>query len=269
MLHTDVAFEQSADGRESFHVDVARSFLRQLTVRPRAGLRPPDDGGRDFATRWHALIGILYCMRNDDKRARLEINRGLTLDSNHRDVNLVAGALLEHQASRAEPNLRGRRNAELGDLIARSLQQAANGYRGIVSKHPDFLEARLRLGWALTLNGAPEPAREQLEIVAARATNAELRYLAHLFLGSIHEGADHLGDAAREYEAAWAAAPGQSSVIALIRTHAALGNDDRVRSLVEGIPATAGTDAHDPWHFYNTCFTGGELLEGLRREARR
>lgn len=269
MLHTDAAFEQSADGREPFHVDVARSFLRQLTVRPRAGLHPPDEGGRDFATRWHALIGILYCLRDDDKRARLEINRGLALDLNHRNVNLVAGALVEHQASRAEPNLRGRRNAELGDLIARSLQRAANGYRVIVSNHPDFLEARLRLGWALTLNGAPQPAREQLEIVAARSMNADLRYLAHLFLGSIREGANHLGDAAREYEAARAVAPGQSSIIALIRTHAALGNDDRVRSLVEGMPATAGTDGNDPWHFYNGCFTGGELLEGRRREARR
>ena len=72
-----------------------------------------------------------------------------------------------------------------------------------------------------------------------------------------------------EYEAAWAVAPGQSSVIALIRTHAALGNDDRVQSLVNGIPATAGSDGHDPWHSYNACFTGGELVEGLRREAQR
>jgi hypothetical protein len=184
-------------------------------------------------------------------------------------VNLVAGALLERQVSRAEPNVRGRRNAALVDLIPRSLQQAANGYRGIVSTHPDFLEARLRLGWTLSLNGAPQPARDQLADVAARTTNADLRYLAHLFLASIHEEANHPGDAASEYEAAWAVKPGQSSLVALIRIHAALGNSDRVRALVEGIPATAGTHLQDPWHAYNACFTGGELLEGLRREARR
>jgi hypothetical protein len=260
MLHTDAALDGSPDGREPFHVDVARTFLRRLT----------DRGARDFAARWHALIGILYCMREDEKRARLEINLGLALDTKHKDVNLVAGALVEHRVGREEPNLRGGWTVDPkdGDLLARSLHQAAEGYRVIVSNHPDFLEAQLRLGWVLDLNNSPQRAREQLEAVVARATRADLLYLAHLFLGSLHERANRLGEAAREYEAARAVAPLQSSIIALIHVEAALGHHDRARSLAAEISTTAGPAGVDPWHFYNVCFTGGGLLEGLRAEAR-
>ena len=34
---------------------------------------------RDFVARWHALVAALYCVRNDSRRAQLEINQGLTV----------------------------------------------------------------------------------------------------------------------------------------------------------------------------------------------
>ena len=116
-------------------------------------------------------------MREDEKRARLEINLGLALEMKHKDVNLVAGALVEHLVQREESNLRGAWTVDPleGDILARSLHQAAEGYRVIVSNHPDFLEARLRLGWVLELNHSPQSAREQLEAACGAAASSSRR----------------------------------------------------------------------------------------------
>ena len=254
ILHTETAFREPADRREPFHVEVARSFLgRVLDEAADVGGKRirPSPKARDFGARWHALLGILYCVRDDNRRALLAIDRGLALDSKHPDVNLVAGARFER---------------------GRNFSQAAQSYRGILSNHPDFLEARLRLGWVLKgRDGQPqERSREQLEDVVARAARPDLLYLGHLFLGSVHERANRLSEAAREYEAARAVMPMQSSVIALIRVEAALGHDHRARALTADIPAADGPGTFDLWHAYNSmCFTSGGLLEGLRAEAQR
>jgi hypothetical protein len=259
MLHTEAAFGEAADQRESFHVEVARSFVSHL-----------DRSDRDFVARWHALVASLYCVRRDDRRARLEINQGLAVDGKHPYVNLLAGAVIEYEIAQEEPNLRGQWNVgKRRDEILRSeLQQAARIYRVVLSGFPDFIEARLRLGWVLTLNDSPQAAREQLEMVAARATNAHVLYLAHLFLAAWHERVDHPADAAREYERARQVAPYQSSLIALIRATAAAGEVNRARALGEGIPVISATGQDDPWYFYNSCVTGDGLFAGLRREVR-
>jgi hypothetical protein len=247
MLHTESAFAVD-NGRESFHLDMARSFLRRLLdSRERA-----DPVAKDFAARWYALTAMLYCTRHDARRARNEINRGLTLDSDHKYVNLLASALLEYEAP-----------------VYKASHLAAQGYRMIVSKHPDFFEARLRLGWILIRNDSLQNAREQLEVVAARATNVDLLYLAHMFLALLHERANRPGDAEREYEAARAAAPYPSSLIALMRIALMHGQDEHARSLATEIPAMAAAGQEDPWSYYILCVTGGDLYEGLRAEARR
>jgi hypothetical protein len=255
ILHTETAFREPADRREPFHVEVARSFLgRVLDETADVGGKRirPSPKARDLGARWHALLGILYCVRDDDRRALQAIDRGVALDSKQKDVNLVAGARFERR---------------------RNLPQATQWYRGILSNHPDFLEARLRLGWVLSSASRPETqerSREQLEEVVARAARPELLYLGHLFLGSVHERANRLSEAAREYEAARGVMPMQSSVIALIRVEAALGHDDRARALTADIPAADSPGMFDLWHSYNNqCFTSGGLLEGLRAEAQR
>jgi hypothetical protein len=254
ILHTETAFREPADGREPFHVEVARSFLgRVLDETADVGGKRirPSPKARDFGARWHALLGILYCVRDDNRRSQLTINQGLALDSKHKDLNLVDGARFE----------RG------GDLARATLT-----YRGILSNHPDFLEARLRLGWVLKgREGQPqERSREQLEQVVAGTARPDLLYLGHLFLGSVHERANRLTEAAHEYEAARGVMPMQSAVIASIRVATALGHNDRARALTADIPAADGPGMFDLWHSYtNMCFTSGGLLEGLRAEAQR
>jgi hypothetical protein len=150
MLHTEAAFRDVADQRESFHVEVARSFVSRL-----------DRSDRDFVARWHALVAALYCVRRDARRAQLEINQGLAVDGKHPYVNLLAGAFIEYEIAQEEPNLRGQWNVrkQRDDILRKELQQAAQIYRVILSGFPDFLEARLRLGWVLTLNDSLQAAR--------------------------------------------------------------------------------------------------------------
>ena len=259
MLHTEAAFVETADNRESFHVEVARSFVSQL-----------NRSNRDFVARWHALVAALYCVRHDFRRARLEINQGLTVDGKHPYVNLAAGAFIEYKVAQEEPNLRGQWNvrARRDDILRKELHQAAQIYRVILSGYPDFLEARLRLGWVLTLNDSLQAAREQLEIVAAQAMNTDVSYLAHMFLAALHERADRPADAAREYELARQVAPYQSALVALIRTASAAGDLDRARALADDIPMMVAAGQDDPWNSYESCFTGDELFVGLRAEIR-
>lgn len=259
MLHTEAAFGEAANQRESFHVEIARSFITRL-----------DRQDRDFIARWHALVAALYCVRQDPLRARQEINRGLAVDGKQPDVNLAAGALIEYLIAHEEPNLRGHWSVpkEHEDIIRRQLHQAAQIYRIVLDGHPDFLEARLRLGWTLTLNDSLPAAREQLEIVAARATNSDVVYLAHMFLAALQERADHPAEAAREYALARQVAPYQSSLVALLRATAAAGEMDRARALVTDIPRMVAAGHDDPWHSYNACFTGDELFAGLRAAVR-
>jgi hypothetical protein len=259
MLHTEAAFAEGANGRESFQVEIARSFVSRL-----------DRADRDFIARWHALVAAVYCLRHDARRARVEINQGLSVDGKHRYVNLVAGALMEFEIAQEEPNLRGEWSVakERDDILRKQLHQAAQIYRVVLAGHPDFLEARLRLGWVLTLNDSLPAAREQLEMVAARTSNTDLSYLAHMFLAALHERADHPAEAAREYELARQVAPYQSSLVALIRATAAAGDVDRARALAEDIPRVVATGLDDPWNSYTSCFTGDELFAGLRAEGR-
>ena len=267
MLHTEAAFAEVDDGRESFHLDVARSFVEGLLRSPYAELT-----ARDFAGRWHALAAVLYCTRNQEWRARHEVNRGLAFDGNHRYVNLVAGALLEFPLGQSESNPRGTWNSHQSTdyKLRKQLHQAAQVYRGIVAKNPEFPEARLRLGWTLALNDSVDSAREQLEIVASRAAHYDVWYLAHMFLGSLHERSGRPADATREYEAARAVRPFQSSLLALMRLASDRGQRERVRSLAAEISGNAiDDDEDDPWSFYPLCMTGGDLLDGLRAEAQR
>jgi len=135
MLHTEAAFVEDADGRESFHLKVARSLVARLLGNPRVG-----PAVRDFAARWHAQAAAQYCIRNDPLRARLEVNRGLTIDRNHPYVNLVAGALVEYGVVQEEPNPRGTWNidGQRAYNLKNRLHQAALTYRGIIPIIPIF-----------------------------------------------------------------------------------------------------------------------------------
>ena len=259
MLHTEAAFAINPDRRFSIHLEAARMLVRGMSG---------DDRARPFVQRWHALAVALYTMRNDLVAARQELNRGMAEDGNKRDLELAAGVLSEMAVRNAEHNLRGLWNTVNRDRLERQLKEAVAAYERALAIDPGFLEARLRLGWALLLNQSSQHARDQLEQVAARAARADVQYLAHLFLAAVDERDQRLDEAAREYEAAHAAAPHQTSFVALIRIERARGRDDRAQRLATEFAALSARSDEDPWWYYNSGITSGELLEGLRAEAR-
>ena len=266
VLHTEAALGEEDNHRELFHLDVARTLVERLLATPRV---PP--AARDFAARSYAMWAVVYCTRGAPGLAGSLVNRGRVVDGNNPFVNLVAGALLEYRLLQIEPNPRGTWNVEVERTPALKglLHRAALIYRGIIAGHPEFYEARLRLGVVLAFNDSVDNAREQLEVVAARAERADLAYLAHMFLASLHERARRPADAAREYEAARAAASFQSSLIALIRMAGLRGEGDRVRALAAEVAERPG-DEDDPWSVYPLCgITGRSLLDGLRADALR
>ena len=271
MLHTEAGFVASAPD-VPFHVDIAWRLLDRLQD-DRFGLEP---GDRLFTARWHALAAIVHLAHLDARRARMVINRGLTIDRKNAEIRLVAGWMLEMQLRREQTNLRGRWNLESSgrfgsDIVAQHqtrMRELTQVYAGIVADHPDSFEARLRLGFVQLVNKSPDNARETLQPVAARSARGDLQYLAHLFLSGLEEQAGRLDEAAAHAEAAYALSPMQSSLVALMRIETARGHTDRVQTLGASFAARGDDVPPDLWNFYNMGFTGGGLLSSLRTEAR-
>lgn len=258
MLHTEAAFFGS-DRRYLTHLDAARSLVHGMSG---------DDRASVFAQRWHAWAVALHLTRNDTYRARLELTRAVGSDSDNKDLALAAGIVIEMDIRNNEHNLRGLWNTENRARLDKQLQAAIWAYQRAVAMDPAYLEARLRLGWTLVLSDSRRSARDQLDYVAARATRADLRYLAHLFLAAVAEREKRVDDAVREYEAAHAAGPHQASFVALMRLEQARGHDDRARLLAADFAALPFPDI-DPLRYYDSGITSGELLEWLRGEARK
>jgi hypothetical protein len=259
MLHTEAAVAVGSDRRYLTHLNAARSLVHGMSGNDRASL---------FTQRWHAWAVALHVARNDLYRARQELTQAVGKVSDNKDLVLAAGIVIEMGIRNDEHNLRGLWNAENRGRLEKQLQAAVWAYQRAVAMDPAYLEARLRLGWTLLLSDSQRSARDQLEHVAAHAARADLQYLAHLFLGAVAEREKRVDDAVREYEAAHAAGPHQASFVALMRLEQARGHDDRARSLAADFAAQPVPD-DDPLRYYDSGITSGELLEWLRREARK
>jgi len=197
--------------------------------------------------------------------ARIELNRALGQGQDSRHADLMIAALQELAIRRTrESNLRDRWSSGSLEKETRDLVAA---YARVVETYPDFLAARLRLGWALYLNRSAA-GREHLEQVAARAAQPDLRYLAHLFLGALAEREQRLDDALRAYEAANAAVSQQSALVGIMAVAGALGDQARVQRAARSMEALTVQSGDDPWTYYNTGVTGDEVLGSLRAEVR-
>ena len=246
ILYSNQAPWESVRARVFTHIDLARSFISHLR----------DPKPRTFETRWHGLAALMFTMSGERSRAEQEANLALALDSKNADAMMAVGVFFER--------LRGMRDW-------RGFTSAAGIYRWILGVHPDFLEARLRLGLSDTLESGPttREAREQLTTVATKATRTELQSLAHLFLGRLDEREKRLDDAAREFELAHTIRPSQSSFLALIRTASIEGRTDRLLQLAtDYAKRPASADQDDPWLLFRAGLTSGELIEWLRDRVR-
>jgi tetratricopeptide (TPR) repeat protein len=135
---------------------------------------------------------------------------------------------------------------------------------------PGRHEARLRLGRVFLRLTRIERAQACFEDVLAKGDDPDLLYLAHLFLGRIHEGNGRLTEAEKEYQAAHAIRPfSEPAAVALSHARLLIGDLEGARDILVSTLEThhRRTDI-DPYKRYPMAHTseGQAMLETLRGE---
>ena len=274
MLHTDCAQRARRDGvSPQLHEWVAAEIARMLR----------DDGAhRSFARRWYGVMAGLAVSENRWQEGLDWAERGLRDFPESAEVLLVVASIQETlaalEATRVseealfDPTTRAARAARLEAREVRAqLESACGALRAAVAADPSLAEARLRLGRVAWRLGAAAEARSVLEEVLAREPAWDTAFLAHLFLGRLHEDAGRPDDAARSYERALALqASAQSARLALSHVRLRRGDAAAARAEVERALRPAGDRLRpDPFWLYPWGPSVGVegRLEALRREA--
>ena len=185
MLHTEAALR---GGPRPSHLALVDSPLTALAARP---------GAQRFVCSWRILVASWMSALGRFDEA-IELARSGEPDA---EAFLLEGAIAEGRAQLAPAPLR-----PLGEVAARGsgannpwvlLAVAEQNYRAALARDPALLEAAVRLGRVLALQGKRAPALEILSETRKKLDGGFLAYLAALFLGRVYEQA---GDSARARE---------------------------------------------------------------------
>jgi tetratricopeptide (TPR) repeat protein len=112
--------------------------------------------------------------------------------------------------------------------------------------------AQVRLGRVLWRLGQGEAARQQLEAALSSLRDVDLVYLAHLFLGRVHQDAGRLSEATREYKLAAESHPSALSAGTALSSALFLAGDvDGARqALRRGLTTAGHRSERDPlWDY--------------------
>lgn len=204
----------------------------------RAGLkRVPRDG------RLHLSLGIV-----------LDTIGFLTLAPAPRTAILGAQAIRQFEA----------RTTKLNGFWA----GARRAYEDALGADPNLHEARLRLGRILWRLDRPEPARAAFEEVLWKSDDKVVLYLAHLFLGRLHEDQNRLAEAEKEYQDALAVRPlSEAAAVAISHVRLLMGDPGGAReALASGLEAVGIRTEVDPFKNYPMTHTreGQADLDELR-----
>jgi predicted Zn-dependent protease len=209
-----------------------------------AALLARDPDGRDFARRFFLATSHLFQLEACFEDALARARAGLALFPRDALLRLAAGSVLEERAVLVERGPQG------VALRLDWLKHARRELTEAVSADPDLGLARVRLGRVLWELRQPEAAQEALEAALARPLEPRDRYLAHLFLGRVHEDAQRLAPALAEYRRAVAADPeAQTGAVALSHALLLAGESEESRHALEG-GLDAARRARDPYWDY-------------------
>ncbi len=266
LLHVQVAFLADASpAEEAYHLDAAGRVFRWMDAlasrRRAARSRLEQTGEQDPARVADALhpldphlepgdfyaalaAGTLasWALPTAEKLAKEGLKR-LPADAT---MQLVAGCVQESVA--ADASTLGRDGE-----ARRALERAEKRLRDALAVDDTRLEARLRLGRVLLLQGRTTEAELPLETVARDTTDDRLRYLAWLFLGRLHDGRRDPEQAIDAYQRALGIRPdGQAARIGLVWAEDRLSGPAVAHLLLlEGFGRPRDPDsAGDPWWNY-------------------
>lgn len=281
MLHWD---RYEADRPPPIGVEQPRACLTPLGVLAGqyAALLTRIPEHRDFARRFFLAMVLFsqwdYCL--DDARSWGET--GLSWFPRDPALLLALGCVYEEAAtlggrlastgfassSRAPfPSTRADPDAER----LRSFREARRLFEEAVNGDPAAALPRIHLGRVLWRLSEEEPATSALQSALERARGPEERFLAHLFLGRLHEDAERLEQAAAQYRKALLIDPtAQTAAVAL--SHALrLGGDQAAARdvLVQGLAPAGGRQRRDAYWDYLVAsgWDKERLVADLQRDS--
>ncbi len=149
---------------------------------------------------------------------------------------------------------------------------ARRAFEEVLLVSPDHAEARLRLGRILWRVERPDEARECFDKVLAKAGEAHIQYLAHLFLGRVLEDKRDWAAAEEHYRIALSMQPvSHVAAVALSHVRFLQGDLESARdTLDKGLEAAKTRTEFDPWVPYLITQTpqGQKILAELRHGLR-
>jgi hypothetical protein len=206
---------------------------------------------------WFYVAASVLTSAGRTRAANEVITRGLTFFPGDGLLYFARALVDEHDVGVPPGDLERRGAGGLGLFAARDLIRA-------IDADPHLAIAQLHLG-GIRLIQRDARARGPLEIALRDADDDGVRYLAHLFLGRMHEQAQRWNDAEREYAAAFQVGAGyQSACVAYSSIEERLGHVDRARDLAAQCFTLVGH--FDPWWDLRIQFDRDALLR-LRATA--
>lgn len=272
MLHADIAFmaptaqltiragesHMFADGSglglegRSWHWKLGRAFLHLVP-----------DAEKDADVRlWYQVVASHLWTDRQFNEAVPHIRRALEIFPEDAEIQFVHGLIREAQGSSniqaavAEQMAAQRRATQRFVAPVKSADfengEARAAFQQAVRLDPGHVEARIRLGRQLSLDGKQDAAVGELRTALAQTQSTRLRYLAQLLLGRATELLGRHDEARAAYEAASAAFPeAQSPRIALSQLALQAGDGEAAKSVLTFLAGGSSSDTADPWWRYH------------------
>ncbi|HEY7863540.1 MAG TPA: tetratricopeptide repeat protein, partial [Thermoanaerobaculia bacterium] len=289
LLHTDAAIrhlEAGDGGAADTQRDIAADLVSRLRKAGDEGaferlwLRAMGDKELDLGRIPDAvrLFDTLVKRYPEDAQARLARGRAyegglfvlsLSARPGRADRPVLSSAGFDYSR---QPGPRGPRgvapSASADETHARA---AIDSYRQALRLDPSLVEARLRLGRLLALDGKDDEATRELLAVAA-APSSDASYLAHLFLSRVEDERGRLADALAHAQAAAALRPnwqaGQLALAELLQRTGEGAQASRIIARAVVVPDRPAND--DGWLLYHfgAYERAAAALEALRAMAR-
>jgi tetratricopeptide (TPR) repeat protein len=153
------------------------------------------------------------------------------------------------------------------------LRQARVIYEDVLAADDGLVLAKIRLGRVRWRLGDREAARAALEKAVGQTTDPGLLYLAHLFLGRVHEDSGRLESAVKEYRLSLALDPrSQAAGVALSHALRKAGETDEAREVLRATLAQAGQRAYRDAYWDYVAVNAlhfREVVAALREESTR
>ncbi|HEV7499999.1 MAG TPA: tetratricopeptide repeat protein [Vicinamibacteria bacterium] len=225
---------------------------------------------RDFSRRFFVAMtqGCQWdaCFDEAESWAR----RGLKQFPDDAQLLLDLGSVIEEKAT-VGASLAGA--AHEGDAagLQDEFRKAQRELTQAVSRDPNLVLAKVRLGRVLWRLGQTALAQKTLQEAITSARSPRPAYLAHLFLGQVYEDAHRLDQAAAEYRRALEIDPrAQAAAVALSHALLLAGDVEGSRRVLAGglasAPRRSTPDVYWDYLVANAV-DHAELFEALLREA--